>query len=607
MLKLATALSRNFARKTKPLSPKFSPKPAIDSSTQSNNAIEPSDNDTFDKIDRYRELGYEPHQITSLIEKTSHSANIATIDKIIAYTRRQPSTDDKFIKEIEEINEIDKIVGNSKTKMHHSKQKGLKASEKAYESLINEVIDGNSLSPPNSLKESFSSRIAKKFTSDQLEQAREERKKLLEKRGETETYLKVFENKDLRVVTPEELKVQKDRLFRPDELKNNMESLLEMPMNEIVELGLAKKQLKALMELRAEKIAQITGDDLEDVLSDLKAEFFQAKKLEEENAKFESNMKKRERRKEIKDMLNRLSKNEFKSVDMEPEDIESVEKVKYKYDDTEVNESQEKIKQETSRKLAQQLYGLKDDEIEMETFDIVKIRTSKNFQRFFNHFFDPLRNKGLPITKNETIVVDEVFISRNMHIAYVFWDLADETDELDETANKLKRDINESLNKASKRIASIMLRDLGLSKPPVIYFFVSKLTTMNNKLLADYESGLKDMIVDELRETLPDKYELLVKKNELDKYLEEKKEQVMVKSSENVSNFVSNAPFVKGLLKEMRHKQCGHVDKGNDLNGGGDREKNKEGEREKKKMKKKKTKVAPEVEFWNKIMKGSVI
>ena len=597
MLRSTVLVARSFARNLKPR-PATTQRPTLATPKDPGAAIDVETEDgSIAKIDKYREMGYNPQQIVSLLDKTNQSGDVASIDQLISYARSKSTAEDGFLDEVQEIAEIDKIVKSNDTKMHHTRPTRLRKSEQTYDKLINEVLDGNSLVSGGALGGSFNSRIAKKFTEEELEQVREERKKLLEKRGETETFLKVFENKDLRLMTPEETRVQKDRAVRPHDLDHNIDDIVDLPMSDVLELGLSKQERRMLMQRRAEHIAKLTGDDVEDVLSELKSEFFQAKQLEEENARFELNMKKRERRREIKEMLKRLSKNEFEVSELEKEDPSSVESVSYKRDPDKDSEEMERQKLELSRKLAQQMYGQQDEDMKLETFSYVKFRTSKNFHHFLINYFNPLNNKGFLASKGECIAIDEVFISRNMHIAYVFWDLLEPHDDASNELQARMNEVNESLNRSSKKIASVMLRELGLRKPPVLYFFVSKLRAMQKKLREDYEAGLKESIIEELKEKSPERFELLVNTGQLDKFINEKREEVLVKTADGLNNFVSNAPFVKGLLRERRRKECGHD--------GSKEEAAADGKNKKKdKKKSKKKKEAPEAEFWNKIMKG---
>lgn len=549
----------------------------------------------MEKMQKYKELGYKPNQILDIMNKKNEKEEEHSLESQLntLFEFNKQLTEEKdfnFKNEAKEIENISKIVNRRSNledpRKGHVEQK--KPQKVAYDQLLDEIVDGSTLMNNKGIKENFNKSIAKKFTKEELELAQEERKEILKERGETSTFLKIFEDKNRNKITELDKKLEEDRRAHFDSVVMKDEDYLDLNEEFLYQSDLSKAQLKRIADIRAKVYADMLEVDEHDMKHEMRKEFFELKEKEEKDKEFEMRAKKRLKRKEIKLMYERLQKNDFEVKEMEEENIMKVLTDGYTEQDAEEDEEKRnQAMEDFKEKLSRQLLGLTDKDLQLKTFDYVKIRSGRNYERCLNNYFNIGSNKGEKWTLGHNIVFEETFVNANMHFVFAFWDFVFEDckEDVDE--------INKNLNKNSKIIATYLFKEMGLRKPPILYLFKSRLNDMKKSLNEEYREYLPSFIGDELKESDTKKYEALVQSGNLKAHIDEQTEFIMEEANEKLENLITNSPLIGKLVKEVKRVQLQAEEDETDK------------PKKKKKNKKGKSEKADQ-SFWSKIMKGSI-
>ncbi|CAD8045672.1 unnamed protein product [Paramecium sonneborni] len=265
----------------------------------------------------------------------------------------------------------------------------------------------------------------------------------------------------------------------------------------------------------------------------IKEEFFLMKKLSEENAKLEEEIKVKNRKKELKDLFKQIEE-----MEIEP-DEQNAEQIPY-FNKLTMEEKYKRIDDWNKR------YNILG---KVDPYLLQRARTSQNIESFIQtnfendqKYFDKFNIKG-------GVTIGEILTNKACTVVWIYINFLEKLE---------KKELNEylqKLNKNSKQLSWKMCQDLGLKYGPDIRFCLSKREEKENEIKKEVDENAKALVQQDLIERyqageIPRKIKLS-KFNEIIQELKEKK----VYFTGTISN--SEIPQSKRTAddKEIRNKK----------------------------------------------------
>ena len=378
-----------------------------------------------------------------------------------------------------------------------------------YDDFLKEFVSGQSLIDSTSLQKILNKNLAKKFGSQDLEEIKKKRQEMLEKRGEKGLMDQYFKNneKDIR-------KVFEDSETQTGTIKDTKSKNYEIE-REFGQQDVGVTPFRDLNNKYAMDLSEEFGMSFEDAKNHVKKEYFFKKKDEEENARFELNKKKWEKKKEIKKLVEYVKKNDLEEKGLftttKPDNFDALEA-----------EPQ-------------------DSTVYLKPYTVFRIRTLKNIQRFIEDFFHNQHAKLTTWLQGNYVSLDEIIIGENIYSISVFWTFSQNRDN----SEKNKGYVNGQLNKYSPVLGGIMCQKLGLRMAPKIRFFPSQTVDEMQKTIDDIASDLPEMLKEDVLEETKITDEEINKSKEKKEFVDRKIKEKEIIFYSNLEEMTSNQAWLK--------------------------------------------------------------
>ena len=491
-----------------------------------------------EKIKSYIKLGYSQTDIINLISKDPKKEitnfeklqNLSTASKVL----KNKDLPINLKSELEKYKKAEEIIKNYEQN-HDMVTKLQTTPEKIkYNEMINEIIEGKSIIDDNTLQKSLEP-LLKKFKKEDIIEIEKERRDLLENRGEMEELKNLYEKKtNLQKKSKLEESITFDQMLEEDEEDNltlTQEQLdLERELNEYKDWNekLSKDQIDARVDFFVKK----HGMDKNEAKHMLKEEFFMRKKIEKDDLIFERRQEKRERNKKMKKLSDKMLRNNLEIMDYE-NDKEYRGKEIVQTGVLNPKAYFEKESFQNSKKLLENKKLMPDKKHDF--FTIHRLQTVRNFFNYLKDFFSPLNQQGLSWTYGIQINIEDVYLSKNAHFIYVFWDFNLEKDSLQK---ELKFEINMRLNKYATELGNKMFIALGLRKPINIVFLESVKKETGKELRKSLKNDLKKKKILEMKQNFPEVSKKKFKSGKVSEEIDRIVEDAFIEKKKNVYELV---------------------------------------------------------------------
>ncbi|CAD8146491.1 unnamed protein product [Paramecium pentaurelia] len=282
------------------------------------------------------------------------------------------------------------------------------------------------------------------------------------------------------------------------------------------------------------KSLQVKDEDSKAVIKNaLKEEFFLMKKLSEENAKIEEEMKVKKRKKELKDIFKQIEE-----MDIQPDD-QNAEQIPY-FNKLSMEEKYERIADWNKR------YDVLG---KVDPYLLQRARTSQNIENFIQtnfeenqKYFDQVKIKG-------GVSIGEILTNRACTVVWIYINFLEKLDK------KEQNEYLEKLNKNSKQLSWQMCQDLGLKYGPDIRFSLSRREEKENEIKKEMDENAKELV----KQDLIEKYQAgeiprKIKKSKFNEIVQELKDKKIYLTGK-ISNSEIPSSKSKADEKEIHNKK----------------------------------------------------